>query len=330
MAQNGHAVCLFCIEGSPLAKAAAECHNVDVAHFERQRRYFPWGAARRMAVRMDGFDALWVRDPRDLAFAGLAAERAGIRFIFQQGMQFSKRKRMPWHRARFGRVTDWVSPLEHLREEAMRMTPLRPEQVRVIPLGLDSTWFDPPPFDREAARKMLDLPGEPKIVGCFGRIDPLKGQDVLVQALHMLPEEWHALFIGENTVNATGQFKEEVVRLAKQLGVSDRVHWRPYAATLRPAYHALDVYAMTSRSETIGMVTLEAQACRIPVAGTDSGGTPELLGKDGALFPPGNPEACARAIQQALEAGPGPRLPTHEREVRERWQELLNDWPPPS
>ena len=57
------------------------------------------------------------------------------------------------------------------------MTPLRPEQMRVIPLGLDSTWFDPPPFDREAARKMLDLPGEPKIVGCFGRIDPLKGQE---------------------------------------------------------------------------------------------------------------------------------------------------------
>ena len=330
MAQDGHTVRLFCIEGSPLASAAEDLGDLEVAYFPRQSRYFPWGAALRMAYRMEGFDVLWVRDPRDLAFAGLAARRAGIRFIFQQGMQFSKKKRMPWHRARFGRVTDWISPLEHLKEEALRMTPLRAEQVRVIPLALNSVWFESAPCDQAAARHALNLPREARIVGCFGRIDPLKGQNVLVKALAELPEDWHALFVGENTVNSTNRFKEEVTQLAQQLGLTDRVHWRPYTASLRPVYFALDVYAMTSQSETIGMVTLEAQACGLPIAGTNAGGTPELLGDHGVLFPPGSASACAKAITAAFSGGPGLRKPHSETEVRSRWQELFNDWPPAS
>ena len=56
---------------------------------------------------------------------------------------------------------------------------------------------------------------------------------------------------------------------------------------------------MCSVSETIGMVTIEALARKVPVVGTNSGGTPELLGhgKHGTLFEPGDFHALARALQ---------------------------------
>ena len=56
---------------------------------------------------------------------------------------------------------------------------------------------------------------------------------------------------------------------------------------------------MCSVSETIGMVTIEALARKVPVVGTNSGGTPELLGhgKHGTLFEPGDYHALARALQ---------------------------------
>ena len=294
----GHEAVVFAVDGAPVARASGRFEPI-----ERQPRYFAWQAAKRLAKRLRGLkvEVLWVRDPRDLAFAGMAAKRAGIPLIFQQGMQFSKAKHTPWHALRFGRVARWVAPARWLAEQALRMTPLRPDQVRTIPLALDDSWFTAP-HDADA-RSRWNWPAEARIVGLFGRFDPLKGQAELLHALAQAPGV-HGWFIGESTVNEGRSHEAELTALADDLGLSDRVRFSPPTEDLRTAYDAIDAFALCSASETFGMVTLEALARGCFVIGTRSGGTPELLQHHPgtALYDPGDPAALAALIRN---------LPTH-------------------
>jgi glycosyltransferase involved in cell wall biosynthesis len=213
-------------------------------------------------------------------------------------MQISQPKTKPWHRVRYKRVSRWIAPLHHLRDEALANTPLRPEQIEVIPLALEANWYSTPKSPE--ARAMWSLPADAKIVGLFGRIDPLKGHDTLIRALAKATPAWHALIIGENTPNAGQDYRSECRALAESLGVTDRVHWHQPTEELLSAYDACDAYAMCSTSETFGMVTIEALARSVPVVGTDAGGTPELLGHGthGTLFKPGDWKALADALQR--------------------------------
>jgi glycosyltransferase involved in cell wall biosynthesis len=240
---------------------------------------------------------VWIRDPRDLPMCSLAIRNSGADLVFHQGMQISQPKTQPWHRARYKRVARWIAPLHHLQDEALANTPLTPDQIEVIPLALEANWYSTPKTPQ--AKAQLNLAADAKIVGMFGRIDPLKGHETLIRALAETDDVWHALVIGENTPNARQNALAEFQTLAESLGVADRVHWRPPTEALLCAYDACDAYAMCSVSETIGMVTIEALARKVPVVGTNSGGTPELLGhgKHGTLFEPGDFHALARALQ---------------------------------
>ena len=191
---------------------------------------------------------------------------------------------------------------------------------------MEANWFSTPKSTEAKAK--WNLPAGVKIVGLFGRIDPLKGHDTLIRALAKTDVAWHALIIGENTPNAGHDYRSECVALAESLGVSDRVHWHPPTEALLSAYDACDAYAMCSVSETIGMVTIEALARQVPVVGTNAGGTPELLGHGthGTLIEPGDDHALARALQSIdslpiADAVHAQRF-TKERAVQQ-WSETL-------
>jgi glycosyltransferase involved in cell wall biosynthesis len=293
---------LFVIPETRLAEAGSDLEQVAIA---RHPRYFNGRAARELGqqIRQARVDVLWSRDPRDLSAAGKAVLVAGIPFVFQQGMQLASPKLTPWHRLRYSRVTRWIAPLHTLEAQIKMWTHVPHDRIRVIPLILENHWFEPAQ-QRSAARSAVGLPLDKRLVGCFGRLDPLKGQDTFIRALRHLPTIWHGVIVGENTVNDSRNFEQELRELAEAEGVADRLHFLPPRKDLRSAYDAVEIVAMCSVAETIGMVTLEAMAAGCGIVGTRSGGTPELLlqGRVSgqALFEPGNDKALAAAI----EAGP--------------------------
>lgn len=314
MAEAGHITSCFAVPGTHLF-AAAEQQLASVHGFARQPRVVPFRAARRMAraLKAEDVEVLWVRDPRDLAFAGMAAERAGIPLIFQQGMQIARPKKALWHRLRYARVARWVAPSRAMAAQAIAHTPLTADRVATIPLALSNDWFSPADAN---ARQLYGWSPDQKLVGLFGRLDPLKGQAELLRAVATAPD-LHVWFIGESTVNEAGDYRTELMNLAKTLGIWDRVRFDPPTEQLRSAYDALDCFAMCSASETFGMVTLEALARGIAVVGTQSGGTPELLaGQPGtALYPPGDLTALKAALER-LTQQPG----TYTRDLSEHTQ----------
>ena len=328
MQERGHEVTINSVEGSRLA-LRSEGEGLTTRHFRRQPRYgallSAW--ALRSHLRHRATEVLWIRDPRDLPMCSMAVRGLNCALLYHQGMQILKPKRTLWHRMRFGSIDQWVAPLEQLKTQAIRQTPMNAEKVQVIPLALEQHWFTEPPT--ENARLQWKLPATAKVVGLFGRLDPLKGHETLLRALAWMKDEaWHALIVGENTPNDPRDYKQELMQSAKALGIAHRVHWRDPSEHIRSAYDACDAYAMCSASETIGMVTIEAMARRIPILGTDAGGTPELLGngKFGRLFTPGDFKALAAelsSIDECPVASEAHRIQFSKAEVLEKWDPLL-------
>ena len=112
--------------------------------------------------------------------------------------------------------------------------------------------------------------GAPLVVGSLGRLDAVKGYDVLLRALAELPDV-RAVVIGE------GAARPELERLARELGVADRVElpgWADRPAELLPGF---DVFCLPSRSEGFPLSIVEAMLAALPVVATRVGSVAELV-----------------------------------------------------
>jgi glycosyltransferase involved in cell wall biosynthesis len=113
----------------------------------------------------------------------------------------------------------------------------------------------------------------------------------------------------------------ELAELARELGVSDRVHFLGQRRDIASVLAATDVYAMPSYGEPFGLVYAEAMAMKRPVVALDEGGAPEVVehGKTGLLSSSGDMRALVQNLRtllsdQTLRA----RMGEHGRKVVER------------
>jgi N-acetyl-alpha-D-glucosaminyl L-malate synthase BshA len=104
-------------------------------------------------------------------------------------------------------------------------------------------------------------------------------------------------------------------RLARELGVEDRVHFVGLEDDMAAMLSIADVFLLPSTFESFGLAALEAMACEVPVVCSDAGGLPEVVvdGETGFLCPAGNVEAMARAVLRCLEP---PRLARMRHQAR--------------
>ncbi len=160
--------------------------------------------------------------------------------------------------------------------------------ARVVMHGVDVDAFSPP-ADRVGLRRELGLaPGT--WIGCFGRIRPQKGTDVLVEALLPLMRDrsdLHCLIVGRSD-DAT--FLDALRRRIEEASLSDRFRLAatlPWDVLVRH-YAAMDVYVAPQRWEGFGLTPLEAMASGVPVVATTVGAFPDLVvvGETGFLVPP--------------------------------------------
>ena len=272
----------------------------------------PSFAARRHARRWAKgrqADVVWIRDRRDLAWSGHLAHALGAALVMQQAMQIPRPKKAPWHRLRYRRVDAWVTGLQWLKDQCIAQTPIPEQRCHVLPLPLDERWFTTPQQRKIDARQSLALNLRTVfLMGTVGRLDEGKGQRHALHALAQLPIHIHWLFVGNNTLNNSADERSVLLTLARELGVQSRAHFMSGQADVLPVYDALDGFALTSKSETIGTVTLEAMARRVPIIGTDAGGTSEILADNrGILFAPGDATALANAVLQ-MSTAPAEKL----------------------
>ena len=308
LAERGWPVVIYGRTSSPLLEQAAQrgltCGRVDPA-----TRYggplTAWSLARQ--VQTDGVRIIAVNTNRDLFYTGAAGLLRGrqCHLLLIQHMQLGRDKKDRLHTWAYNHLDAWVSPLDILAADVARRTRINRAKVRVVPFGIELDRFTGRLPDRRSARKRLSLPEEDLLLGVIGRLDPKKGQDVLVRAMAHLDSGGRAVSLilaGDETAGETTGYKSHLRKLAASAGLDDRLVLLPHRERIEDVYAALDIFVLTSHAETYGMVTIEAMASGLPIVATDSGGTPGIVQHEinGLLVPPEDPRSLGEALTRLI------------------------------
>lgn len=170
-------------------------------------------------------------------------------------------------------------------------------RLTVVPAGVDLARFGP----RSGPRR----PGPPRLL-FVGRLQPLKGPDVAVRTLAEVRRtvaDATLRIVGGASGAAGGLTSPDRLRgLAEDLGVADAVTIEPAVdqGDLADYYRDADVVLVPSRSETFGLVALEAQACGTPVVAADVPGLEAVVGAGGTLVAGHEPAEHAEAVLRYL------------------------------
>jgi D-inositol-3-phosphate glycosyltransferase len=179
-----------------------------------------------------------------------------------------------------------------------------PGRIHIVPPGVDHAFFGP--GHRPQARRALGLPVDGRLLLFVGRIQPLKRADVAIETLAELRtrgnEPYRLVIVGGPSGPHGEKSLQSLVDVADARGVRDAVHFvdpQPHEL-LSSYYRAADVCIVPSRSESFGLVALEAAACGTPVVASAVGGLTTLVdhGHTGYLVDDPDPVAYADAVQR--------------------------------
>lgn len=179
-----------------------------------------------------------------------------------------------------------------------------PRRIEVVPPGVDHAFFSP--GDKTGARNAIGIGDEPMLL-FVGRIQPLKGVTVAIETLYEISDT-HPDAVLVVVGGASGREGEEemakAISLVHALGLEDRVRFVPPQPhhLLSTYFRAADVCIVPSRSESFGLVALEAGACGTPVVAAAVGGLLTLIddGLTGFLLEDRDPAQYADAVRKVL------------------------------
>jgi starch synthase len=206
-----------------------------------------------------------------------------------------------------------------MRDDLLAVYPcVRPERARIIRNGIDTAEYSPDPGTDVLSRYGIDA-RRPTVI-FIGRVTRQKGLPVLLRAAAGLDLAAQLVICAGQA--DTPEIDAEVTRLTRELQASrGGVIWLPGMLDRREVIQLLTqatVFACPSLYEPLGIVNLEAMACGTAVAGSRTGGIPEVVadGVTGLLVPPDDPAALTRALNELV--GDPPRAAEMGRLGRER------------
>ena len=159
------------------------------------------------------------------------------------------------------------------------------KKISVIYNGLDFRQSKPRPHKR-------------LVIGSAGRLHPVKGYDLLIQAFAEMKNKRLRLKIA-----GVGVELDNLQKLAQDLGVSSRVEFIGFEKDIYKFLDTIDVYVQSSKSEGFGLAVVEAMAQAMPVVVTPAGSLREIVknGKTGYISADFEPTSIAMAISLAVE-----------------------------
>lgn len=141
------------------------------------------------------------------------------------------------------------------------------------------------------------------ILLCVGQIFPVKGQDLLLEALPMVRERYPqvlCIFVGglgsPEGLDDTDRFYHRLLRRVEELNLGSTVRFLGEVNHLDTLYKRAHVCVNPSRMESFCRVIAEALLCRAPVVAFAVGAIPEVSGPGALLVPPGDVQGLAKAI----------------------------------
>jgi glycosyltransferase involved in cell wall biosynthesis len=249
-----------------------------------------------------GVALVHTHNPPPLLYAGPAAKAARAAWVHTKHGENSmpkKRRALLRQAARF--CDAYVAVSESTAAQARADGDVDERKLLTIENGIDLSRFAPSAEQRAAVRAELELPRDAFVVGSVGRLVTEKNQARLIGAMApLLSPAVRLILVGDGPERAT------VERAIAALG--DKAAFVRLLGSRRDVprlYGAFDVFALSSDSEGLPLVVIEAMASGLPVVSTAIGGIPAVVvdSVTGALVPAGDGRALAAALAR-LAASP--------------------------
>lgn len=294
----GHRAELVCDPSGELwrrAQAAGiRCHPLRV----RNSIDVAAGVRLRALLRANRFDVVHFHTARAHALAPFARGAARALIVTRR---MDHRPNRIFARWLFNRAVDGVAAISPAVADALESAGVPRAGIAIIPSGVDCERFRPPAAsERRAARARFALDENDMAIGAIGALEPRKDHRGLIDAIAALKaaQPLKCLIAGD------GGLRGELAAQIDRLGVARVARLIGRIEDPRELLWALDIFAMPSLKEGLGVAALEAMACGLPVVASRTGGLADLIedGRTGMLVAPGDARALADGIAALADA----------------------------
>lgn len=181
-----------------------------------------------------------------------------------------------WQMLALLRLVDRIIVVNREVEEFVTAQGIPENRIVRIPNGVDTTKYRPPmPSEKVEARRKCRLPQDALIVLYVGRLEGMKGVDVLLKGWSRLPEEqlsyYRLLLVGD------GPERKNLERLAETLNISSSIKILGEQSEVLPFYQSAELFVLPSRTEGLSNALLEAMSAGLPVIASEVGGAKDLI-----------------------------------------------------
>jgi glycosyltransferase involved in cell wall biosynthesis len=309
----GHRADLFCDPVGKLRQraemAGVTCHRLRI----RNSVDVLAGLKLRGYLSRSHYDVVHFHTARAHALAPFAQGRAGALVVTRRMDYAPNRIFAPWL---YNRVVDGVAAISPAIAEAMVRSGVAKDRIEIIPSGVDCDRFRPPnAAERKRARDELELASGEFAVGTVGMLEARKGQRYLIEAIQFLRAGEASGRANAATANVrcfiagAGALADALAAEIEARRLGNSIRMLGMIDDSRTLLWALDLFAMPSLREGLGVAALEAMACGVPVVASATGGLVNAVedGVTGIHVPVGDARALANAITR-LSAHPELRL----------------------
>ena len=166
----------------------------------------------------------------------------------------------------------------------------------MVPNGIDTKRFEHNTAARARLRREWGCENQ-FVWLAVGRLEPVKAYPTLLRAFAQIDTEKSTLLIC-----GIGSVAESLRDFTVELGIADRVQFLGLRSDIPDVMSAADAFAISSDSEGLPLVLLQASAAGLPLVATHVGGNAEVAvnGVNGCLVPPGDPAAFAQSMRQVM------------------------------
>lgn len=187
-------------------------------------------------------------------------------------------------------------------EALLRSLGIPSNKIVMIPNAVDTSLFHPVSNQEKLIeRKRLGLPTDQNIVLYVGRLEPVKGVDVLLHAWADLPASIRSgttlIIVGD------GSDRDHLLHMISSLEIQRSVFFVGEQRTVLNYYWAADVFVLPSRTEGLSNALIEAMACGLPVIASNVGGALDVVRDDwnGNIFESENSRELAQKLISMME-----------------------------
>jgi glycosyltransferase involved in cell wall biosynthesis len=234
-----------------------------------------------------------------------AARMAGVPYVMHT--DHGRRTPDPWLHRQIDRMasrrTDIVVAVSDVLARQLAGVVADPGRIRMIRNGVDTDIYTPRPYDG-ALHRELGLDPDVPLIGSIGRLEPIKGYEIAVEAMARLVHTWELPRRPVLVLIGDGSQREALQRQASTANLGEAIRFLGWRSDIEACLSAFTMFTMSSHSEGTSVSLLEAMSSGLCPVVTRVGGNPAVLGTPltHRLVPAGDSAALAAAWRETLQS----------------------------